>query len=140
MIDKGPDLNFLRQLRHSAYMVIVVMGDHNVVDLIDSRELRGRCNAVGVSAFKARPSRIDQHGLAGGADDKRCLSTFHINEIDVEWLLSLCQREQRDEQEDCKRKGKKAGDAHSKTSFENCRARKSGKHISRRCNRPRDEW
>ena len=76
-------------------MVAVIVSDHNVVDLVDAGELCGSRNAIGISVVEAGPPGIDEHRLPGGADEERCLSAFHVNEIDVERTLSFCQTRQR---------------------------------------------
>src|SRR5215813_7491960 len=97
MIDERANLHFLGQLPDTTYMVVVIVSDNNVVNLTNARELCGGGNAVRISALKTWPTCIDQHGLAGGTDDQRCLSPFNIDEVDVEWFLSLCEAEQREE-------------------------------------------
>src|SRR5215468_7644833 len=97
MIDERANLNLVSQLGHSADMVVVVVSDHDELDLTDARDLCSGGNAVGISALKTWPTGINQQGLPGRADDKRCLPTLHIDEVDVQWLLSFSKAEQRKE-------------------------------------------
>jgi hypothetical protein len=63
VIHEGSDLNAVDQLRDSAHVVPVIVGDQNIVDLLESGLMGGSEDAIGVTSFITRPSSVDQQRL-----------------------------------------------------------------------------
>ena len=63
--EKPSERNHFAEGRETAHMIRVKMADHDVIDFFQSRELRGRVDALGVSIAILEPG-VDQHGFAGG--------------------------------------------------------------------------
>src|SRR5258708_22202666 len=59
VIDERSDLEAIHQLRNPADMVAMKVGDQHVVELLESRLMRGSDDAIGVAAFVSRPTAID---------------------------------------------------------------------------------
>ena len=68
-VDEMPNRQPRGELGRSAGMVCVIVGDDEVVDLLDARLLRGGKNPVGVTPVEARPPGIDEQRLAGWRDE-----------------------------------------------------------------------
>ena len=64
VIHEGAYLDSIGQLRDSAHVVSVIVGDQNVVDLLESGLMSGSKDAIGVTAFITGPSRVDQQRFA----------------------------------------------------------------------------
>src|SRR5437588_11013522 len=83
MIDEGRNLHPLGKLRDPSDMIAMIVGDNQIIDLLDSRQLGGSHDPVGISAIESRPAGVDQHRLARGAYEERCLTTFNVERIDL---------------------------------------------------------
>ena len=106
VIDEGADFDAIRELGHAAHVIAMVMSDENVVELFDFGRLGGLHNAVRIAAVKAAPSGVDQQRVAGGSNDERGLSAFHIDKIDLQGFGGEGQ-------------SKRAGQGESKQQYEN---------------------
>src|ERR1039458_10132867 len=80
-----PDWDFGNQQRHIAQVIDVVMGNHEVVDLFQAGRLDGFYNPVDVPAVGTGPSRIEQHRLPGWRHAENGLTSFDVDDIDIEW-------------------------------------------------------
>ena len=86
MIHEGPDLDPVDELRDSAHVVSVIVGDQNVIDLLESGLMSGSEDAIGVTTFVTGPPRVDQQRLSGGAYHQRGLSPFDIHKVEPQRL------------------------------------------------------
>ena len=86
MIHEGPYLNPVDQLRDSAHVVSVIVGNQDVVDLFESGLMSGSEDAIGVTTFVTGPPRVDQQRLSGGAYHQRGLSPFDIHKVEPQRL------------------------------------------------------
>jgi hypothetical protein len=84
VIDEGPDGNTRYELRHSAYVVIVIMRKQHIIYPAYARLVGGGYDAVRVAAIVVRPSGIDQQGLAGWSYEERGLAALHVNDVNLE--------------------------------------------------------
>src|SRR6185437_11042507 len=84
VIDEGPDGDTRYELRHSAYVVIVIMREQHVIDPADPRLVGGGYDTVRVAAIVVRPSSIDEQGLAGRSYKERGLAALHVNHANLE--------------------------------------------------------
>ena len=78
------DRELFGELGHSAHVVGVVVGDHQVIDLLHARGLGRRGDAIGIAVVVPRPAGIDQHGFTGGRDQQRGLASFDVDEVDFQ--------------------------------------------------------
>ena len=83
VIDEGPDLDTVRELRDTANVVAVIVRDEHVVQLFEPGLMCRRDNAICIAAFVAWPAGIDEKRLSGWAHDERGLATFYVNEINL---------------------------------------------------------
>jgi hypothetical protein len=60
VIDEGSDLDAIHQLRNAANVVAMIVGDQNVIELLEPGLVRRSNNAVGVPAFISGPAGIDE--------------------------------------------------------------------------------
>ena len=75
-----------------ADVVVMVVGDEDVVDLRNAGGLRGCGDAVGVAGVVAGPAGVDEEGLAGGGDEEGGLAAFYVDEVDPQGGLGAALR------------------------------------------------
>ena len=86
--DERADRDAWHKLRHTAYVVVVIVSDQHVVDVAEARALRSCDNAIGV-AVVIRPASVDQQRLSRGGDEERRLPTLYIDEVDLQLTVAL---------------------------------------------------
>jgi hypothetical protein len=64
MVDERAHLNPVDQLRHAAHMVAVIVGDQDVVDLLEARLMSRGQDPVGVAAFISGPAGVNEQRLS----------------------------------------------------------------------------
>ena len=81
----------------AADVITVVVRDDEIVDPRDARLLRRGGDSIGVTV--SRIACVDQQRLSHWRDEERRLSTFDVDEVNVEGLpvLSACCRSRKDE-------------------------------------------
>ena len=57
-------------------MIVVIVGEEDVVDLLEAGFFRGCCDSVGVAGVVAGPAGVDEEGLAGRGDEEGGLAAF----------------------------------------------------------------
>jgi hypothetical protein len=81
VIDEGPYRDLVDQLGDAASMVIVIVGQQDVVDFADARALGSSKNPVGVAAIVVRPTRVNEQRLPGWSYEQCGLAAFDIDEV-----------------------------------------------------------
>ena len=76
-------LQLMQQIRHAAHMIVMKMGDHQGIDLLDACVLGRRRDPHGIASAKAGISGIDQQGLPGRWHHQRRLPALGVNEVKV---------------------------------------------------------
>ena len=84
MVDERSNRNSLRQLWRPACVVDMKVREENVVYLRQPCLARSSHNSIGVPAFIARPSCIDQQRLALRRNKQRCLAAFDVHKVDLQ--------------------------------------------------------
>jgi hypothetical protein len=57
--------------------------------LLQTSLVRGAEYAVGIAALVSGPTGVDQQRLPRWSHDKRCLSAFYIDEVDLQRLIRV---------------------------------------------------
>ena len=65
-------------------MILVIVRDHQIVDLFDAGVVGGGDDAVGIAIVKAVIAGIDQHGLTGGRNKQGRLAALHVDRVDLQ--------------------------------------------------------
>src|SRR5271166_811682 len=73
VIDESAHLHPVSQLGDAAYVIAMVVGNENIVELFDFGGFGSLDNAVGVTAVETSPAGVDQQRVAGGSYDERSL-------------------------------------------------------------------
>src|SRR5579872_1020508 len=81
VIDKGPDLDAVSELRNSSNVIAVIVRDQNIVQLLQSSLVSRGDNAVRIASFVARPACVDEQRLPRWTHDERGLSALYVDEI-----------------------------------------------------------
>ena len=89
VVYEGTDRDAGDQLWNAADVVGVIVGEKEVIDLRDAGVPGDGYDAVGVAAFVAGPSGIDEQRLPVRCDEERGLPTFDIDEVDLQLAVSL---------------------------------------------------
>jgi hypothetical protein len=84
VIDEGADGDAVDELRDAAGVVDVVVGEEDVIDVIDAGAFGGGDDAIGVAAFIAGPTGIDEERVSGGRDEESGLAAFYVDEVDLQ--------------------------------------------------------
>jgi len=87
VVDEMVDGNLLYELRHAADVIGMVVGDENVVDLLDASEFGGFVDADGVTVGVVAPAGVDEERLLFRRDEESGLATFDVDEEDLESFL-----------------------------------------------------
>jgi len=69
MVHKRADLHAVSQLRNSAHVVAMIVGDQEVIELFHACHPGRGHDAIGIPAVKSRPARVNEKGLTCRADD-----------------------------------------------------------------------
>ena len=77
------------QIRHSAEMICMVMGDDEMVDGLDSGLLHCRLDPRGIATTVCRPTSVDQNRFPSRSDDQRRGAAF---DIDIIYFKLACRR------------------------------------------------
>ena len=98
MVDKCADLDSVDQLRNPAHVVAMIVGNQDVVDLLEARLMSRGQDPVGVATFISRPACVDEQRLSGGTHDQCGLAALHVDEVNIEGfrLLRLSKHPRRD--------------------------------------------
>jgi hypothetical protein len=102
VIDEIHDHHPVGELSDAAYVIAVIVGDDEVIDLLHAGSFGDVCDAISISAVEAWPAGIDEHGLSTGAYEQGRLSALDIDGIDLKAGLSLsecadCEEQDREE-------------------------------------------
>ena len=89
VVEKLADGHTLHQLRHSAYVVGVVVSNEHMVDARDSGVFHRCLDAFGITAVVIGPAGIDEHRCTGRRNKQRGLAAFNVDRIDEEVLWRL---------------------------------------------------
>uniref|UniRef100_E6PWS5 Uncharacterized protein n=1 Tax=mine drainage metagenome TaxID=410659 RepID=E6PWS5_9ZZZZ len=92
VVKERGDRDAAEELRHSADVVVVVVGDKDVVEVVESGFMRDGGDAVSIAAIVVGPSGVDEEGLSGGGDEERGLAALDIEEEDAEFLVRCALR------------------------------------------------
>ncbi len=82
VVDKGVYRNAGDQLRETADVIVVIVGDEHVVDPGEAGSFSDGDDAIGVAAVVAGPTGVDEQGLPVRGDKQRSLPTFDVDEKD----------------------------------------------------------
>lgn len=80
VVDEGANGDLLDELSDSADVVVVEVGDEDVVDAGEAEFFRGSSDAVGVAGFVAWPAGVDEERLAERGDEEGGLAAFYVDE------------------------------------------------------------
>jgi hypothetical protein len=119
VIVKPLDGNSRHEVRHTAHVVGVVVGDEQVIDAADACLVHGGLDALGVAAVMISPAGIDEQRCAGGRDQQRGLAAFDVDCVNDEVLgfgVSRCG----------KRGGRKQSGSAQQRAEQHCCARAAG--------------
>ena len=83
VIDKCPYGNARCQLRCTAHVIVVIMGEQDIVNLADAGLLCDGYDAVGVTAVVARSAGVDKQRLARRRDEQCGLTALYIDKVDL---------------------------------------------------------
>jgi hypothetical protein len=89
MVQKFADGDTLDKLWHAAYMVDVVVGDEQVINVRDAGVAHGRQYAVSIAGVMIWPSRIDKQGRAARSDEQRGLAALNVNGVNEQMTRRL---------------------------------------------------
>ena len=78
----------LHQQRHTADVVVMIVGDQHEIQLLDVGKLHRPGNALQVPFH--RPAGVDQQRLPGRSDEQRRLSAFYVDEVNLQRFGSFC--------------------------------------------------
>jgi hypothetical protein len=65
-------------------VIIVIVGNHEIVDGFHAGLLCDGRNAAGIAAIEAAPPCVHQKRFAGRADHERGLTAFYIREVETQ--------------------------------------------------------
>ena len=84
VIDEGSDGNAIDELGNASGVIVVIVGEEDVVDALEARTFGGGDNAIGVAAAVAGPTSVDKQGFAFRRDEQSGLAAFDVDEVDAE--------------------------------------------------------
>ena len=84
VVDEGADGDAVDELRDAAGVVDVVVGEEDVVDVVEAGALGGGGDAVGVAALIVGPAGIDEERVVVGSDEEGGLAAFDVDEEDFQ--------------------------------------------------------
>src|SRR5579859_1866192 len=88
VIDEGADGNAIDQLRDATAVVIVIMGQQDIIDLADAGTLGCSKNPVRIAATIFRPAGVDEQRLSRWGNEEGRLAALHIDEINLKIAFS----------------------------------------------------
>src|ERR1700758_56870 len=111
--EEGANRDALDELRHTAHVIVVIVGDQHVVDAAEASTLRSSDNAIGIAEVVIRPAGINQQRLSRRGDEERRLATLDIDEVDAEFSASNSLRIERTRNDNSGKQSKeRAGSKH----------------------------
>ena len=83
VVEECAHLDSVDQLRDAAYVIAVIVGNQDIIQLLDAGLMRGGDDAVGIATFVAWPTGIDQQRLARWAHDQSRLPALDVDEVNL---------------------------------------------------------
>ncbi len=84
VIEELADLDALDEIRHSADVIDMEVGDEHLVDFGDAGVFHCGLNALGIAAVVAGPAGIDEQRSAGGRDKQCGLAAFDVDGVNLQ--------------------------------------------------------
>ena len=84
VIDEGADGDAGDELGDASGVVDVVVGEEDVVDVVEAGTFGGGGDAVGVASLVVGPAGIDEEGMVVGGDEEGGLAAFHVDEENLQ--------------------------------------------------------
>jgi hypothetical protein len=90
VIDESAYRHALQELRESANVVSMVMGQQQIIDLAHARVFGCGGNAPGIESVVPCPPGIDQQGLPCRGNKERRLTAVDVDEVDQQIAARGC--------------------------------------------------
>ena len=84
VIDERAHRHARQELRETANVVSMIVGQQQIIDLAHARVFGRGGNAAGIESVVPCPSGIDQQRLSCGGDKERRLTTVDVDEVDLQ--------------------------------------------------------
>ena len=84
VVDERADGDAVDELGDASGVVDVVVGEEDVVDVVEAGAFGGGGDAVGVAALIVGPACVDEERVVIGGDEERGLAAFDVDEEDLQ--------------------------------------------------------